>query len=902
MTRYPEEVALQSDLLIASNNASTTLSASLDADEELINVLTTALFASSGVISIGNEIIKYVSKTATQFICTSGRGYDGTIATAHSSGDSVRGNIIAKHHNILSDEICAIESELGTQPKGSSETVAARLTSMDLSIALKASEEALSDHTELTTLAHGGIVADTDSRLSDSREPLSHSHAEGDVTALVADLAARELTANKGVANGYAPLNPSILVPNANLPWDNMLTQVLPENIGGTIFADWWAEYGVTKDGSNKVSNWADRISGRAWVQATGANQPTWIDSRINGHPTIVFDKALSQWMHCETLGSCGAGFPYAMLVVMKVAYDGSSMGILVGNTDGTYDKYHRLLYITGGRIGQQISTAASSVKVVMVDPLVYNQTLVVSGYTDLNANRFNLREAGTPLVVNSNIYQPSWFNRNFFALGCDIYAGYNPYAYFSGEVARIILFTIPPALPMLETLENAQIKYYAMDRYHCIPRPTTPHGYAQTLSGAGAQLSDVDFLIEADAQYSSQIYELPSLGYLMAEPSAAGFIYYIYKKDATANTVTVKVKTASGDLFDNGASTIVFTKQNEGAFIIGGASWATGVWKLAATPPETAFSLGTLFNTLTTKTTPADADQLGLMDSAASNELKKFSWANVKATLNSSYGSLANSVEKLTAHRNYFVRSDGNDSNDGSANDAAHAFLTLQHAVDVCAALNFNNKHVIIDVADGTYAAVTVPPMFGVGSSGYFQIRGNTTTPANCIIAGTTGSAAFQVCGPTGYYTYIYGFKVSHTTGGGVYADPFVRYLELRYFEFGACAGAHMYANQGSFISVGGSPGYTISGNAAYHIYGQQSGKIIQTGTVTLTGTPAFTIFAHGDYSGLLYAVGVTFVGSGTGIRYLSQRNAIIETGGGGANYFPGSVAGSSPTQGQYL
>jgi hypothetical protein len=37
--------------------------------------------------------------------------------------------------------------------------------------------------------------------------------------------------------------------------------------------------------------------------------------------------------------------------------------------------------------------------------------------------------------------------------------------------------------------------------------------------------------------------------------------------------------------------------------------------------------------NALTAKTTPVDADMLGLMDSAASNVLKKLSWSNVKAT-----------------------------------------------------------------------------------------------------------------------------------------------------------------------------------------------------------------------------------------------------------------------------
>ena len=54
----------------------------------------------------------------------------------------------------------------------------------------------------------------------------------------------------------------------------------------------------------------------------------------------------------------------------------------------------------------------------------------------------------------------------------------------------------------------------------------------------------------------------------------------------------------------------------------------------LAAAPAETTTTTGALINGATAKTTPVDADFVGLMDSAASNILKKLSWANIKATL----------------------------------------------------------------------------------------------------------------------------------------------------------------------------------------------------------------------------------------------------------------------------
>jgi hypothetical protein len=61
-------------------------------------------------------------------------------------------------------------------------------------------------------------------------------------------------------------------------------------------------------------------------------------------------------------------------------------------------------------------------------------------------------------------------------------------------------------------------------------------------------------------------------------------------------------------------------------------------------TGDETTTTLGSKINGATDKATPIDADLLGLVDSAASNILKKLSWANVKATLKTYFDTLYNS------------------------------------------------------------------------------------------------------------------------------------------------------------------------------------------------------------------------------------------------------------------
>ncbi len=96
------------------------------------------------------------------------------------------------------------------------------------------------DHEAQTTTAHGGIVADGDPRLDDAREPTAHAASHktaggdaltpGDIGAasaaeVTAEKEAREaadalrqLTSQKGSANGYASLEAAGKVPAAQLP------------------------------------------------------------------------------------------------------------------------------------------------------------------------------------------------------------------------------------------------------------------------------------------------------------------------------------------------------------------------------------------------------------------------------------------------------------------------------------------------------------------------------------------------------------------------------------------------------------------------------------------------------------------------------------------------------------
>lgn len=59
--------------------------------------------------------------------------------------------------------------------------------------------------------------------------------------------------------------------------------------------------------------------------------------------------------------------------------------------------------------------------------------------------------------------------------------------------------------------------------------------------------------------------------------------------------------------------------------------------------------SISAAINSATAKTTPVDADTVGLVDSAASNVLKKLSWANIKATLKTYFDSVTTTLANKT-------------------------------------------------------------------------------------------------------------------------------------------------------------------------------------------------------------------------------------------------------------
>lgn len=252
--------------------------------------------------------------------------------------------------------------------------------------------------------------------------------------------------------------------------------------------------------------------------------------------------------------------------------------------------------------------------------------------------------------------------------------------------------------------------------------------------------------------------------------------------------------------------------------------------------------------------------------------------WLDIEAAVNGLR-------QRLTANRTYYVRADGNDSNDGLTNTTGGAFLTIQKAIDTVAILDISIFSVTISVGAGTFGGFVCKDPVGAGSVSIVGAGMASTTISY------TASSGAAIQGGTKFSISALKTTAPNGTARCVLAAA-GQIITLSNVDFGACGAYHVDASGGT-VNLGN---YTVSGGAAIHWYAASGGRVIAAGiTVTLTGTPAFSSsFAYADVMGLLRVNANTFTGSATGKRYTSNNGSVIYTNGAGANYLPGSIAGT--------
>jgi hypothetical protein len=257
---------------------------------------------------------------------------------------------------------------------------------------------------------------------------------------------------------------------------------------------------------------------------------------------------------------------------------------------------------------------------------------------------------------------------------------------------------------------------------------------------------------------------------------------------------------------------------------------------------------------------------------------------------------------QRLITSRTYYVDAAiGSDGNDGLAADSAHAFASLQHALDVAfGTLDLGGQDVTIQLADGAYSSGwQASPQVGAGT---ISVVGNAANPTNVTIAGTAvGEAGIRV--DNGASLMLADFTVNSTyfrclnaTRGGS-----ITFSNLR---IGACGEYQVRASDLGYIQAVGA--YTIVGGGSCngHLSAVGNGivRIANSPTVTIEAPHTYTdAFAAGLTGANLICTGVSFAGAGvgfvTGKTYNVQSNSILQLG---TSTLPGSAVGTISSGGQ--
>nr|WP_278434128.1 DUF2793 domain-containing protein [Brucella anthropi] len=256
----------------------------------------------------------------------------------------------------------------------------------------------------------------------------------------------------------------------------------------------------------------------------------------------------------------------------------------------------------------------------------------------------------------------------------------------------------------------------------------------------------------------------------------------------------------------------------------------------------------------------------------------------------------LVEGARVLDGNVTLYVRSDGADTNDGMADTAARAFRTIQHAIDIAQRRYVSAAYVItIQVGNGSYA-----PFKLVGGAGtIIEVIGDVATPSNVTITGTGSDNV--VAASVGSTLRVRGVKVSGGSGLIVATDR--SNIEISSVEVGACSFYQLYAVNNSSISV--SDNLSVSGGARALFCASSNGVIYCSNRqVTIKNALSYSVGTCFSNNGSVILTGSAWTGAAfvSGPRYLANITGLIYTEGGGANFIPGSSAGSVTTGGLYL
>ena len=248
-----------------------------------------------------------------------------------------------------------------------------------------------------------------------------------------------------------------------------------------------------------------------------------------------------------------------------------------------------------------------------------------------------------------------------------------------------------------------------------------------------------------------------------------------------------------------------------------------------------------------------------------------------------------------LTTNTTFYIDKDQGSDFNACLAPAAAACATSAHVMSVISnSYDLAGHNVTIQYGCAsvpcTYTQLPFTALPYTGSGTIF-IVGDATTPDNFVMHLTSAvNCVFCFNSITPGNWAVHGFKIDSAVGSGngagIYVSGSGNLVDYGNIDFGVMAGGlHLTAISGGQIENDAS--YTISGGAAFHAEAADNGNFHNVnGTITLTGTPAFStalIYAHG--AGAVVGSGTNWSGSATGLSCFADKLGLVD-----------AIAGSLP------
>jgi hypothetical protein len=253
------------------------------------------------------------------------------------------------------------------------------------------------------------------------------------------------------------------------------------------------------------------------------------------------------------------------------------------------------------------------------------------------------------------------------------------------------------------------------------------------------------------------------------------------------------------------------------------------------------------------------------------------------------------------------YLRPDGDNGNSGLADTPEEALIDFAGVMNVMAGYDLQGGTLTIMIGAGTYTDREFTVLRGVGFVGvrYIQVIGsgenttiiNDTRSRSVIISYSLPGARMNIGNLT--IRGVYGNFLESRENATIYITGPITFESLA-ADNGSTAA--LYAVGGGNIQVySSSYQITIKGKWSY-IFRSDYNSAMTLGDVTYNGSVTCGANAYCGRRSYLDLSHTQFSGSVTGKRYTVSTLSLLLTNGSGANFIPGTTAGTTASGGLYV